>query len=62
MDPHRDTETILRRAGMDLTRRRTDAKRLAEAAVAMHGSGIMPNPAPSDERLKGSRRAVAASP
>ncbi|HIW60981.1 MAG TPA: hypothetical protein H9881_00855 [Candidatus Stackebrandtia excrementipullorum] len=50
MDPHRETETILRRAGMDLHRRRADAKRLAEAAAAISGEWIMPNPVPTEAR------------
>lgn len=62
MNHHRETETILRRAGMDLNRRRTDAKRLAAAAAAMNGEEIMPNPVPTEERSEGSRQAVVSFP
>jgi|GEM_PF-4182389 len=50
MSAHRETERILRRAGRNLPRRRTDAKRLAEAAEAIRGDGTMPTPAPAESR------------
>ncbi|TQL75778.1 hypothetical protein FB566_1293 [Stackebrandtia endophytica] len=50
MSADREIERILRRAGRSLPRRRTDAKRLAEAAEAIRGDGIMPTPAPLQSR------------